>query len=159
MRREFKQVLFNSMLKDDNIWLISPDLGFKFLDEIRDSFKDRVIIMGASEQCAIGTACGLALSGYIPIVYSITPFIVSRGHEWLKNYLNHDKIPVKLLTSGRDDDYSKEAGFSHDGFCDKGIMREFPNIISYWPDKIEELEEVTDNWLYNNSASYLNLKR
>jgi transketolase len=46
------------------------------------------------------------------VVYSITPFVLYRPFEWIRNYLDHEKIPVKLVGGGRDKDYGY-LGFSH----------------------------------------------
>ncbi len=158
MRREFKEILYKEMLNNKNIWLISPDLGYGFLDKISDSFSDRFVKCKASEQLAIGIAVGLADSGKIPIVYSISSFLLWAPSAWIRNYLNHEKIPVKLLGGGRDSDYNTQ-GFSHYCGDDKDLLGILPNIKSFWPNNTEELETATKNWLYNNSPSYLNLKR
>ena len=50
-------------------------------------------------------------------------------------------------------------GFSHWAEDDKKIMKTFENIHSYWPDNEKELEELVDNFLFDNKPSYLSLKR
>ena len=40
----------------------------------------------------MGMATGLALENKIPVVYSITPFIIYRPFEFIRNYLDHEKI-------------------------------------------------------------------
>ena len=103
-------------------------------------------------------AVGMALQGKIPICYSITPFVIFRPFEILRNYLDHEKIPVKLVGAGRDKDYGA-LGFSHWGVDDKTHMNSFKNIIKSWPKNSKEMEEKFVDLLYNNKPVYLNLSR
>jgi transketolase len=158
MRREFKPILYKEMVKNNRIYIICPDLGFGFWDEIRKDFSDRFIQCKATENLALGIGVGMALEGFIPIVYSITPFLLSTPNSFLRNYLNNENIAVKLLGAGRDDDYSKTDAFTHYCGDDKDLLNAFPNIVSYWPE-LYNLEDNTHRWLYNNSPSYINIKR
>lgn len=145
------------MKKDSKIFLLTGDLGYGMFDKIRDDFPKQFLNCGAREFTMISMAAGMAREGLIPICYSITPFLLWRPAEVIRNYLNHEKIPVKLLGGGRDQDYSED-GFTHDA-ADDSMLLFFDNIVSYWPETIEELEKVTKDWLYNGEPSYLNLKR
>jgi transketolase len=158
MRREFKPILCEEIKKDKNIYLISCDLGYGFLDDIKRDFPDRFIQCKATEQLAMGIGVGLALSGKIPIIYSITPFTIFRPAEWIRNYLDHENIPVKILAAGRDNDYAHD-GFSHYAGDDKSFMSNFPNIKCFWPNNSKELSENFSAFLYNKMPSYLNIKR
>lgn len=160
MRREFKPLLLEAMEKDDRIVLFTADLGYKFLDEIREKFEDqeRFVNCGSSEQLMLGMAVGAALENKIPLCYSITTFLLRRPYEWLKLYLNDEQIPVKLIGGGRNKDYSHD-GPSHDASDDKDIMASLGKIECYWPETIEEMKLNFQELLYNDNPSYLNLKR
>src|SRR3990167_5924344 len=105
MRGWFAYELYHKMLENDKIWLIVGDLGYGMFDKIREDFPDRFINTGAAETSMMNIACGLALEGKIPFVYSITTFLLFRPFEVLRTYVNHEKIPIKLVGSGRDKDY------------------------------------------------------
>ena len=110
----------------------------------------------SSEQLMLGAAVGLAMEGFIPIVYSITPFAIYRPFELLRNYLHHENIPVKIVGGGRDKDYGY-LGFSHWAEEDIKILSTLENIKLYKPKKATKL--VYQDFLYNHKPSYLNLKR
>jgi transketolase len=158
MRREFKHILFDAMRQDERIVVITADLGYKFFDEIQEKFPDRFINCGSSEMLMMGMGIGAAMSGKIPICYSIGSFLLRRPYEQIKLYLNDEKIPVKLCAGGRNKDYLTQ-GKTHWMEDDKYIMGGFLNIKSYWPETIEEMEQNFQKLLYNDSPSYLNLKR
>lgn len=158
MRGWFAYELYKQMVKDERIWLLVGDLGYKAFDYIKRDFSDRFINCGAAEQSMIDIAIGLALNGKIPFVYSITTFLLYRPFEAIRNYVNHEKIPVKLIGSGRDRDYLHD-GFSHWAEEDRRIMQIFNNIEVRWPQVFEEITEVVDEMIKDNKPWYLNLKR
>ena len=158
MRRCFVDILHSKMSENENIWVVTADLGYKMWDEIKRDFNDRFINVGAAEQVLAGVGTGLALEGKIPFVYSITPFLLYRAFETIRNYINHEKIPVKLVSSGRDREYVHD-GFSHWAEEDRDVMKIFSNINSRWPQTNEDLPGLIDEMIKNNAPYYLNLKK
>jgi transketolase len=157
MRKDFHPMLLNHMRQDKRIFVITGDLGFGMFEKIANEFPDRFYNVAAAEQCMLGVAIGLAEEGMIPLCYTISPFYW-RAAEWIRNYVNHEKIPVKLVLAGRDLDYGSN-GFSHDATDMRKFFDQFPNIIGYWPENAMNLEKDLSNFLYNKEPSYLNLKR
>lgn len=160
MRREFKDFLLEEMDKNDKIIVLSGDLGYGMFDKIRDKYEQnkRFINVGASEQLLLGIGCGIALEDKIPVIYSITPFLLYRGFEILRTYINHENIPIKLIGGGRNQDYSHD-GFSHDASDDKIFLQHLNNLQCFWPDNIGEMKLNFQEILNNNKPSYLNLRR
>lgn len=157
-RKHFAELLHEKMTTDARIWLVTGDLGYGLWDKIRVDFPDRFLNTGAAEQALLGIAVGLAQAGKIPVVYSITPFLLYRPFETIRNYLDHEKIPVKLIGSGRDQDYETE-GFSHWANEDRAVMKIFSNIEARWPVTSQDLEKDVKELLSVSLPYYLNLKR
>jgi transketolase len=141
------------MKKDKNIILITADMGFGMLDRIRDEMPDQFYNPGAAEMVSVTMAVGFALSGKIPMVYTITPFLIYRPMEAIRLYMDHESIPVILVGSGRGQDYI-HLGFSHDA-SDHEILRQFKNINIIVPENDFDLKEI----IYSGRPTYLNLKR
>ena len=158
MRKLFAQLLHKEMLVNSDIYLITGDLGYGLWDSIQQDFPDRFYNVGSSEMAMIGTAIGLAMENKIPYVYSITPFAIYRPFEMIRNYLDHENIPVNIIGGGRDTDYGY-LGFSHWSTDDKRIMGVFDNIYSTWPDSDIELDNAFKYSLTRKQATYINLKR
>lgn len=158
MRKLFADILHSRMAGNDKIFLITGDLGYGLFDRIRSDFPERFINAGAAEQAMMGVAVGLAMGGKIPFVYSITPFLLWRAAETTRNYIDHEHIPVKLVGSGRGEDY-KHDGFSHFAGDDWDLMKNFTNIIS-WPQlRKENIEYAIDRMINEPVPFYINLKR
>ena len=152
MRKEFFTQLYVEMQRNKDIFFITGDLGYGLADHIKNDFTDRFINPGAAEQTMMGIAVGLALNGKIPVVYSITPFLLFRPFETIRNYISHESIPVIMVGSGRDKDYSHD-GFSHDA-TDDYILKTLPNIVFVKDDSFD-LATIIESKL----PTYLNLKR
>lgn len=158
MRGWFGWRLFEAMAEDERIWLILPDLGYKLFDLHLEHFPERVKSIGASEQAACGICVGLALEGKIPFLYSITTFLLYRGFEWHRNYLNHEGIPVRLVGSGLDDDY-KHDGITHQPWEAERVLRLFPRIQTHFPKDKEEIPGIVQSMIENDEPSFLCLRR
>jgi transketolase len=156
MRKQFAELLHHEMAQNEEIILLTGDLGYGLWDRIKIDYPDRFINTLSSEQLMLGIACGLAMEGKIPLVYSITPFVLYRPFEWIRNYLNHEKIPVKLIGGGRDKDYGY-LGFSHWAEEDLDILSNFKNIELLKPKELDY--NLFQKFIYSSNPSYLNLKR
>lgn len=158
MRNRFGELLAEKMQNDERVWLLTGDLGFGVLNAARKAVPERSYNVGAAEQLMLGAAVGLSHRGFIPICYSITPFVIFRPYEYLRNYLNHELAPVKLVGTGRDKDYG-HLGFSHWATDDEDALRAFPNIKIYKPNSIKELEDIWEEFINDPTPAYLNLTR
>ena len=156
MRKQFAEYLHSEMSINEDIYLLTGDLGYGLWDRIKIDYPDRFINTLSSEQLMLGTACGLAMEGKIPVVYSITPFVLYRPFEWVRNYLDHEEIPVKLVGGGRDKDYGY-LGFSHWAEEDIEVMEVFKNIEKFKPKKFTK--ELFKQFINNSKPSYFNLSR
>ena len=154
----FADTLYDEMESNKDIWVLTGDVGYGVLDDIKRDFPDRFVNTGAAEQSLLDIGVGLAMSGKIPICYSITPFLLYRGFETIRNYIDHERIPVILVGRGRDKDYSN-CGFSHWAEEDKYIMRNFKNIWSVWPETKEEILDLVKEMIETSKPFYCNLRR
>lgn len=158
MRRTFADVLLERAKKDKRIFVIAVDLGYKLWDQFREELPDQFLNTGASEQSAMGIAVGLALSGKIPFIYSITPFLIYRPFETLRTYINYEKIPVKLVGGGRDKDYAHD-GISHWAEDVPEILGTLKNIKQIYPKTAYEIQTWVDVMISNKAPTFISLER
>ena len=157
-RKAFAALLEVEMARTDSVHLITADLGFGVLDNVRTRFPERAYNTGAAEQLMLGIACGLGDCGLVPVCYSITPFLLYRPFEFLRTYVNHESIPVKLVGCGRDKDYSHD-GISHWAEDDERVLAALPNIRIFKPSDDHELELIWREFIFSEGPAYLNLQR
>lgn len=158
MRGWFAYELYNHMASDDSIWVVTGDLGYKLFDYIRRDFPQRFLNVGSSEQSMIGIGVGLALQKKKPFVYSITPFLLYRPFETIRNYIHYESIPVRLIGSGRDRDYARE-GISHWAEEDKKVIKTLSNIHGLWPSRKQDVPKIVNRLVKVNKPWYLNLRK
>lgn len=158
MRGWFAYTLHEEMGKDKRIFILTGGLGFSMLDPLRDDYPERFVNTEAAEQTLMDIACGLAIEGKIPFVYSITPFLIYRPFECLRTYVNHENLNVKLVGSGRDADYHID-GWSHNASDVKQVLDTLPNIKQLWPEKKEDIPDMVRLMVDSINPMFISLRR
>ncbi len=144
MRTAFIKTLMEIAEKDENIYLLTGDLGFSVFEDFARKFPERYINCGVAEQNMIGVAAGLALSGKKPIVYSIIPFITMRPFEQIRNDICIQNLDVKIVGVGGGLSYGS-LGSTHHAIEDLAIMRALPRMTVLAPaDPIETSSAVRE---------------
>jgi transketolase len=132
MRKAFIQTVMEMAGKDDRIVIIAPDIGFSVFEPFMNAFPGRFWNTGISEQNSMGLAAGLALSGYLPIVYSIIPFVTLRCYEQVKVDVAFQKAHVTIVGVGGGLAYGP-AGPTHHAIEDIAAMRVLPGMTIVCP--------------------------
>lgn len=141
---------------DDRIFLVNPDVGFSVLERFRDEFPDRYVNVGIAEQNAIGVAAGLALSGKIPYVYSMIPFLTMRCFEQVRLEVAYMNTNVRLIGLGAGLTYGAQ-GATHHAIEDIAIMRALPNMTVCCPGDPHEARELLRRSFSHQGPIYLRL--
>jgi len=156
MRKIFANRVLKEMHTNRNIVLITADMGYGLWDDVRKEFPDRFYNVGSAEQLMIGMAAGMAMEGKRPVCYSITPFLLYRPFEFIRNFMNHEKLPIILAGGGRGKDYG-HLGFTHWAEDDVTIMDRFEHIDIYKPETEESLHDAITLLFFLNRPCYINL--
>lgn len=156
MRKEFAEAIINLSKTDDKIVFLTGDLGFMALEGVRDFLGDRFINAGVAEQNMATMAASLAYEGFIPFIYSISPFITLRPYEQLRNDICLHNLPVKVVANGGGYGYGIMGG-THHNIEDIGSMRILPNMKVFVPFTKDDVFNSLQEMLQNNSPSYLRL--
>jgi transketolase len=107
-RKQFVNSLIKRARKEKDIWLLTGDLGYSFIEPFAEEFPDRFINVGIAEQNMIGLATGLALMGKKPYCYSNAVFINYKCAEQIRNAF-YQGIRIKVIGTGAAD----FLGFTH----------------------------------------------
>ena len=140
-------MLYQTKVKEDSV---------ERMDEFREEFPDRIFNMGMMEQGTVGIAAGMAMTGLIPIVYSIVNFLVFRSLEQIRNDVILQGLNVKFIATGVND-YFRFLGNSHCcGQDDKKIM-ELINMKVFDPYENSEIDfrEMVNQWIKDTNPGYI----
>ena len=154
MRRTFGRIISELADKDEKIYVLVGDIGYRVFDEFRERHPTRFINMGICEQSIIGVSAGMALEGLKPWVYTITPFLIERPFEQVKLDIDQQNVNVKLVGFA---DYPT-LGPSHSEMNGKVLMKLFKNISSFFPEDGDETKKMILKAYNKNGPAFISLK-
>ena len=154
MRRKFGKLINELATKDKKVILLVGDIGYGIFDEFRKNFPSRFLNLGICEQSIISVASGMALEGYKPWVYTITPFLIERPFEQLKLDIDQQNVNVKLVGFA---DYPN-LGPTHSEIDAKKLMKLFKNIKSYFPKDSQQTQKFVLSACKKKGPTFINLK-
>ena len=131
-------------------------MGFGVVDRYKQYYPKRVFNVGMMEQGIVGIAAGMALTGLVPIVYSIVNFLCFRALEQIRNDVLLQGLNVKFIATGVNDYF----GFLGPSHCcnhdDKKIMQ-LINMKVYDPyeKKSTDFDELVREWITDTKAGYI----
>jgi len=123
-----------------------------------EAFPDRFFNLGVSEADMMGTAAGLAASGYIPFASTFGVFATGRAFDQVRNSIAYTRLNVKIaathtgLTVGED-------GASHQALEDIALMRVLPHMTVVVPADGNQTRQAVEAVARFQGPVYLRLGR
>tara|TARA_Y100000389_G_C17424150_1_gene498526 strand:+ start:917 stop:1408 length:492 start_codon:yes stop_codon:yes gene_type:complete len=154
MRRKFGKLINDLAKKDKKVILLVGDIGYGIFDEFRKNFPSRFLNLGICEQSIISVASGMALEGYKPWVYTITPFLIERPFEQIKLDIDQQNVNVNLVGFA---DYPN-LGPTHSEIDARHLMQLFKNIKSYYPKDSQQTQKFVLNAYKKKGPTFISLK-
>lgn len=154
MRYAFGEWIYKKAKKDKQIVLLVGDIGFGVFDKFRKEFPERFLNLGIAEQSLVGIAAGLALEGFKPYVYTITPFLIERAFEQIKIDVDSMNLNVTLVGYA---DYP-EQGITHSEL-NAHIMDILPKIINYYPTSSKQTLIYLEDAYKHTGPKFFSLKK
>jgi transketolase len=156
LRNTFVKTLYEEAKINENIVLITGDLGFQLFDDFQKNLPKQFINAGLTEQSMMSMAAGIASTGKRVFVYSIANFSTLRCLEQIRNDVCYMNNSVVVVSVGAGFAYGN-LGYSHHATEDIAIMRSLPNMKVISPCDQLETEVVTKILTRTNNPSYLRL--
>lgn len=154
MRKQFGKTLVQLADKDDRIVLIIGDV-FQEMSEFQEKYPNKIYNLGLTEQSIISIASGLAIEGFRPIVYSVTPFVLERPFEQIKIDIDEQNLPVMLIGYS---DYPTH-GPTHRPLDAEGLVGLFKNVVGYFPKDSHETEKAMLDAYLMKKPAFISLKK
>lgn len=138
--------------------LLTGDLGFSFLEDIRALLGERFLNAGIAEQNMVSVAAGLARAGFRPWLYSIGPFCYARAFEQIRLSVGIGGQSLRLVTNGAGFAYGPQ-GAEHHAADDLAVLQSVRGLDVYLPAGGEDLAAVVERMDHATGSSYLRLSR
>ncbi|MEO6700606.1 MAG: transketolase C-terminal domain-containing protein [Jatrophihabitantaceae bacterium] len=157
LRTAYRDGLIELMQHDQRVVCLDSDTGL-FAGQDFGTATDRYLNLGIAEQNLIGTAAGLAATGYRPFVNTMATFASSRAVEFVKLDLAYNALGVCIaathagLSAGH-------LGPTHHGLEDLAVMRVLPNLTVLVPGDAGQVRALLPQLLELDGPVYLRLDR
>jgi transketolase len=156
MRDAFTRTTSDLIRTDDDVAVVLAVVSATMFDEVAAEAPTRVVDVGIAEQCMVGVAAGLAMTGFRPIVHTITPFLVERPYEQIKDDLVLQGLPAVLVSTGASYDYASDGG-THSGHGDVAVLHALPDVEIHVPGTGAELESLLRRTYRRDTVTYLRM--
>lgn len=156
----YRSIIVDSIIPfaraDKRIHLLVCDMGFGVTDVFRDEFPDRILNVGMMEQGTVGIAAGMAMTGLVPVVYSIVNFLAFRAIEQIRNDVVLQSLNVKFIATGVNNFFSF-LGHSHCcGEDDKKIMNLIGmKVFDPYEKENVNFKQMVKEWITDDKPGYV----
>jgi len=142
MRNAFPKIVMDIMDKDERVVVLLGDIGVHAFRDVFAKYPTRCYNTGICEQSMVGVAAGLAMAGFIPIVHTISPFLVARAYEQIRDDFGFQELNgtfVGVDVSGNN------YGPTHECPEDLSLMSYVKGMTVYAPENAEQFTELLES--------------
>lgn len=156
MRNAFAQEITAMAGENEEIVLLSGDIGNRLFDKYKEQAPDRFHNCGVAEANMIGMAAGMAMSGLRPVCYTIAPFITYRCLEQIRIDLCYHHQPVVIVGTGSGLAYAS-LGATHHSCEEMGMLRLLPTMTVLAPADANEVRALLRAALKHPDPVYMRI--
>lgn len=124
----------------------------------RDTFPERFIEVGITEQNLASMASGMASMGKIPFISSYAMFSPGRNWEQIRTTICYNNVPVKIAGSHAGVSVGPDGG-THQAVEDIALMRVIPRMVVISPCDYIEAKKATSACSETKDPTYVRLAR
>jgi transketolase len=141
VRTAFVETLMELAEEDERVFLLTADLGWSVLERFASRYPRRFLNVGVAEANMIGVATGLAMTGFVPWVYSIATFASMRCYEQTRNGPLLNAQPIRIVGIGGGYAYG-HGGPTHHALEDLTLARLQPGLAAIAPADPTQMRSV-----------------
>ena len=156
MRNAFAKAITKIASKNKKVVLLSGDIGNRLFLQYKELQPKRFYNCGIAEATMTGVAAGLALGGFQPVTYTITPFNTVRCLEQIRLDICYPNLPVIIVGTGSGLSYAN-LGATHHSMEDIAILRVLPNLNILCPSDPVEVELALQEAIRLKKPTYIRL--
>lgn len=139
--------------------VLSPDVSLSTKAiKFKNSYPERFICSGISEQNTIGMAAGISTMGLIPVVVGYAMFIAGKTWEPIRNSIAYSHFNVKIVATHAGINVGPD-GVTHQAIEDIALMRSIPGMVVLAPTDANQVEPALRAALQIKGPVYIRLER
>ena len=154
MREQAGETAADLLIEDPRVAVVLAEIS---ADQFRRAMRHdptRAVNVGIMEQTMVGVAAGFAMEGFLPIVHSITPFLIERPLEQIKLDFGYQGLGGTFVPVGASYDYTAE-GFTHHSPGDVQVVLTVPGMQVLVPGTADELDRLFRGTYANGHPTYI----
>ena len=156
LRNSFSEILLKMGQEDQDLVVLVGDISHYRLQPFAQACPGRYYNIGICENTIVNMAAGLSKVGLVPIVHTISPFIVDRSFEQIKLDFCYQNIPGNILTVGCAFDYA-DLGCTHHCYGDFALLKTLPGTQLFCPSSLVEFETIFRKVYRQHALNYFRL--
>ena len=156
IRQQFADTALKIGKKDKNIIVIVGDISHGIMQPFAKKYPNRYYNIGICEPGMVNVAAGLSKMDFIPIVHTITPFLIERSFEQIKLDFAYQNLPINLVSVGATFDYSK-LGCSHHSYSDFVMINQFEKSHFLYPGSALEFDVLFQKTYKRKAINYFRI--
>ncbi len=154
MRNLFPKIVMDLMDKDERVVVLLGDIGVHAFRDIFAKYPTRCYNIGIMEQTMVGMAAGLAMAGFVPIVHTISPFLVERAFEQIKDDFGYQEL---IGTFVGVDVSGQNYGLTHECPYDVDLLKHVKGMRTFIPTDAHNFDVEFRNY-YSTGLNYFRIK-
>ena len=159
MRDGYGKALLELCRLYDDVIVMDADVAKSTrTDWVRNTYPDKYLNVGVSEQDLVGTAAGMALTGFVPFVSTYGVFLTGRAWEQIRNTVGYNQLNVKLGGAHAGISVGPDGG-THQALEDVALMQVIPHIMVIVPCDAMETYKATMAVYHTAGPSYTRFSR
>lgn len=129
------------MDKDERVVVLLGDIGVFGFKDIFDKYPKRICNIGICEQSMVSIAAGLAMAGFIPIIHTISSFLVARAYEQIRDDFGFQGLKGTFV-GGDVYTVNPNLGLTHSCPEDLSLMSHVQGMDVFEPKSSEEFDAL-----------------
>jgi transketolase len=156
MRKQFVETVSSLLNTDKRLVVLLGDIGVFGFRKAFEAYPERIYNIGILEPSTVSLSAGLSMTGFIPVIHTIAPFLVERCVEQLKDDFGYQGLGGNFVSVGASYDYAA-LGCTHHCPGDVGILRQIPGMEIVLPGTAGEFDSLFREAYSNGHPTYYRL--
>jgi len=154
MRAQAAETAIELFRQEPRVAIVLSEISTDHFEQALRMDPARAVNLGIMEQALVGVAAGFAMEGFLPIVHTITPFLVERPLEQIKLDFGYQALGGTFVSVGASYDYTAE-GYTHHGPGDVRALLTVPGMEVFVPGTPGEVDRLLRATYANGRPSYV----
>ena len=129
------------MGKDERVVVLLGDIGVHAFRDVFTKYPTRCYNIGICEQTMVGMAAGLAMAGFIPVIHTISPFLVARAYEQIRDDFGFQNL-MGTFVGVNVYDTNPNLGLTHSCPEDLDLMNHVNGMQTFAPESAEQFDKL-----------------